>query len=113
MGSASEGVMSHRHFNPAQEAETLEPKRHRRRRRQPKPLTGLHGQTPGGEPRPTDATHGNWERRNLPPLSVRRVTSPRRCQPEAAGEEEARRSQRLGSCPGYADVGSVCCKVKP
>src|SRR5262245_16114247 len=56
MGSASEGVMSHRNFNPAQEADTLEPKRHRSRRRQPKPLTGLHCHAPGGEHRPTDAT---------------------------------------------------------
>jgi hypothetical protein len=42
MGSASEGVMSHRDHDPAQEADTLEPKRHRRGRRQPNPLTGLH-----------------------------------------------------------------------
>src|SRR5215510_5366901 len=42
MGSASEGVWSHRDHDPAQEAEALEPKRHRIRRRQPNPLTGLH-----------------------------------------------------------------------
>jgi hypothetical protein len=42
MGSASEGVLSHRDHHPAQEADALEPKGHRRRRRQPKPLTGMH-----------------------------------------------------------------------
>ena len=43
MGSGSEGVESHREGQPAQEADALEPKRHRRRRRQPSTLTGLHG----------------------------------------------------------------------
>jgi len=42
MGSASEGVSSHREWDPAQEAEALEPKWHRIRRRQPYALTGLH-----------------------------------------------------------------------
>ena len=42
MGSASEGVLSHRDHHPAQEADALEPKRHRRGRRQPNPLTGMH-----------------------------------------------------------------------
>ena len=42
MGSASEGVLSHRDHDPAQEADTLEPKRHRIGRRQPNPPTGLH-----------------------------------------------------------------------
>jgi len=42
MGSASEGVWSHRDHDPAQEAEALEPKRHRIGRRQPNPLTGMH-----------------------------------------------------------------------
>jgi hypothetical protein len=42
MGSASKGVVSHREGQPAQEAEALEPKRHRIRRRQPSILTGLH-----------------------------------------------------------------------
>ena len=42
MDSASKGVLSHRDHHPAQEADTLEPKGHRRGRRQPKPLTGLH-----------------------------------------------------------------------
>jgi hypothetical protein len=42
MGSASEGVQSHREGHPAQEADALEPKRHRIGRRQPSPLTGLH-----------------------------------------------------------------------
>jgi hypothetical protein len=42
MGSASEGVESHREGHPAQEAETLEPKGHRIWRRQPSTLTGLH-----------------------------------------------------------------------
>jgi hypothetical protein len=43
MGSASEGVTSHRNHHPAQEADTLEPKWHRIRRRQSNPLTGMHG----------------------------------------------------------------------
>ena len=34
--------MSHREGQPAQEAEALEPKRHRRGRRQPSILTGVH-----------------------------------------------------------------------
>ena len=42
MGSASEGVLSHRDHDPAQEAEALEPKGHRIGRRQPNPLTGMH-----------------------------------------------------------------------
>src|SRR5206468_12783722 len=42
MGSVSKGVVSHREGQPAQEAETLEPKRHRIGRRQPSILTGLH-----------------------------------------------------------------------
>src|SRR5262245_35125747 len=42
MGSASKGVWSHRDHDPAQEADALEPKRHRIRRRQPNPLTGMH-----------------------------------------------------------------------
>ena len=42
MGSGSKGVESHREGQPAQEADTLEPKRHRIRRRQPSTLTGLH-----------------------------------------------------------------------
>ena len=42
LGSASEGVESHREGHPAQEADALELKRHRRRRRQPSTLTGLH-----------------------------------------------------------------------
>jgi hypothetical protein len=42
MGSASEGVVSHRDHDPAQEAEALEPKGHRIGRRQPNPLTGMH-----------------------------------------------------------------------
>jgi hypothetical protein len=42
MDSVSEGVMSHRQNDPAQEAETLEPKWHRIRRRQPELLTGMH-----------------------------------------------------------------------
>ena len=41
-GSASEGVWSHRDHHPAQEADALEPKGHRIRRRQPNPLTGMH-----------------------------------------------------------------------
>src|SRR5215213_2705702 len=41
-GSASEGVESHRDHDPAQEADALEPKGHRIRRRQPNPLTGMH-----------------------------------------------------------------------
>jgi hypothetical protein len=42
MDSASEGVVSHRDHDPAQEAEALEPKGHRIGRRQSKPLTGMH-----------------------------------------------------------------------
>ena len=42
MGSASKGALSHRERQPAQEADALEPKRHRIRRRQPSTLTGLH-----------------------------------------------------------------------
>jgi hypothetical protein len=42
MGSASEGVLSHRDHHPAQEADALEPKWHGIGRRQPKPLTGMH-----------------------------------------------------------------------
>jgi len=42
MGSASEGALSHREREPAQEADALEPKRHRIWRRQPSILTGLH-----------------------------------------------------------------------
>jgi len=45
MGSASEGVTSHRDHDPAQEADALEPKWHRIGRRQPNPLTGMHCQT--------------------------------------------------------------------
>jgi hypothetical protein len=44
MDSASKGVHSHREWDPAQEADALEPKRHRIRRRQPYILTGLHRQ---------------------------------------------------------------------
>ena len=44
MGSASEGVLSHRESEPAQEADALEPKGHRRGRRQPSTLTGPHCQ---------------------------------------------------------------------
>ena len=44
MDSVSEGVMSHRKRNPAQEAEALEPKRHRIGRRHPRRLTGMHCQ---------------------------------------------------------------------
>jgi hypothetical protein len=44
MGNASEGVQSHRYVEPAQEADALEPKRHRIGRRQPNTLTGLHCQ---------------------------------------------------------------------
>ena len=51
MGSASEGVQSHRYLDPAQEADTLEPKRHRIGRRQPYTLTGMHCQT-----NPVDST---------------------------------------------------------
>jgi|SRR6266850_4392645 len=88
MGSASEGVMSHRNFNPAQEAETLEPKRHRRRRRQPKLLTGLHCHAPGGEYRPTDATMETGN--GVPPhaLSVRLV-------PHGGGANRMRRGRRM------------------
>src|SRR2546427_3295859 len=43
-GSGSKGVESHREGQPAQEADALEPKRHRIRRRQPSILTGLHCQ---------------------------------------------------------------------
>jgi hypothetical protein len=43
MGSASEGVWSHRDIKPAQEAEPLEPKGQGIRRRQPEALTGVHG----------------------------------------------------------------------
>jgi hypothetical protein len=42
MGSARKGVPSHREWDPAQEAETLEPKWYRIRRRQPYVLTGLY-----------------------------------------------------------------------
>ncbi len=42
MGSASEGALSHREREPAQEADALEPKGHRIGRRQPSILTGLH-----------------------------------------------------------------------
>ena len=42
MGSVSEGVLSHRENEPAQEADALEPKWHRIRRRQPEILTGEH-----------------------------------------------------------------------
>jgi hypothetical protein len=42
MGSGSEGALSHRAGQPAQEADALEPKRHRIGRRQPSTLTGLH-----------------------------------------------------------------------
>ena len=42
MGSASKGALSHRECQPAQEADALEPKRHRIGRRQPSTLTGLH-----------------------------------------------------------------------
>jgi hypothetical protein len=42
MDSVSEGVMSHRQNDPAQEADTLEPKWQRIRRRQPELLTGVH-----------------------------------------------------------------------
>ena len=42
MGSVSKGVLSHREGEPAQEADALEPKRHRIRRRQSSTLTGLH-----------------------------------------------------------------------
>ena len=42
MGSASKGALSHREREPAQEADALEPKRHRRGRRQPSLRTGLH-----------------------------------------------------------------------
>ena len=42
MGSASEGALSHRECEPAQEADALEPKRHRIGRRQPSILTGVH-----------------------------------------------------------------------
>jgi hypothetical protein len=42
MGSASKGVLSHRERYPAQEADALEPKRHRIGRRQPSILTGVH-----------------------------------------------------------------------
>jgi hypothetical protein len=42
MGSASKGALSHRERQPAQEADALEPKRHRIGRRQPSILTGLH-----------------------------------------------------------------------
>jgi hypothetical protein len=45
MGSASEGVWSHRKVDPAEEAGTLEPKGHRIGRRQPKLLTGMHCHT--------------------------------------------------------------------
>ena len=44
MGSVSKGVESHREGQPAQEADALEPQRHRIRRRQPSILTGLHRQ---------------------------------------------------------------------
>ena len=43
-GSVSEGVQSHRYFEPAQEADALEPKWHRIGRRQPYALTGMHCQ---------------------------------------------------------------------
>ena len=42
MGSVSKGVVSHRERQPAQEADTLEPKWHRIRHRQPSILTGVH-----------------------------------------------------------------------
>ena len=42
MGSVSKGALSHREREPAQEADALEPKRHRIWRRQPSILTGLH-----------------------------------------------------------------------
>ena len=95
-GSASEGVMSHRNFNPAQEADTLEPKRHRRRRRQPKPLTGLHCHITRWRAPSYGCNNGNWERSNPPWPSVRPVPSRSRCQPDAMGEEDARRSQGQG-----------------
>ena len=39
----AQGWLSHRERQPAQEADALEPQRHRIRRRQPSILTGLHG----------------------------------------------------------------------
>ena len=38
----------------------------------------------------------SWERSNPQWPSVRRVTPQSRCQPDATGEEDARRSQGLG-----------------
>jgi hypothetical protein len=42
LGSASDGVTSHRHHHPAPEADALEPPGHRRRRWHPKPLTRMY-----------------------------------------------------------------------
>src|SRR6266571_2160635 len=52
MGSVSKGVESHREGEPAQEADTLEPKRHRIGRRQPSILTGQYRRLPAPYPVP-------------------------------------------------------------
>jgi len=54
--------LSHREREPVQEADALEPKRHRIRRRQPSILTGLHCHKTRWTAPPYRCDHGNWER---------------------------------------------------
>src|SRR5215831_13957976 len=92
--------LSHRDGEPAQEAEELEPKWHRIRHRQPSILTGLHCR----ETRWIAPSYGceQWELGTAePPVALSEaVTAESRCQPDATGEEDPRRSKRLESCPG-------------
>jgi len=80
MGSASEGVWSHRQNDPAQEADALEPKGTGYGAGSRKSDRYALPHTPGGKHRPTDASHGNWERYN--PVCPLRDETRSRCQPQ-------------------------------
>jgi hypothetical protein len=57
--------LSHRDCKPAQEADALEPKGTGYGAGSLRYGPVCTADTPGGEHRPTDANHGNWERSNL------------------------------------------------
>jgi hypothetical protein len=107
---ARDGVPSHREWDPAPAAATLAPTWHRSRRRQPDALTGRHRRETRGLT-PLSGGHA-WEPGTAsPPAALCAVgTAWSRGQPQAVGEEAARRRPGQGCCPGAADVGPGACK---
>ena len=110
MGSASKGALSHRERQPAQEADALEPKRHRIRRRQPSTLTGVHCRR-----NPVESTALRMRTMETGNGVTPYVLSEQYGRPEQVPTvwhtgRDSSRSKGLGSCPGYADVRTVRCR---